>query len=59
VKKIEWPQWVGEAARKFAADWGVDTLPVEFVIDRQGRLRDGDAVGKLEEMLPELLREKE
>jgi peroxiredoxin len=59
VKKIEWPQWVGESARMFAADWGVDTLPVQFVIDRRGRLRDGDAVGKLQDMLPELLREKE
>jgi thiol-disulfide isomerase/thioredoxin len=59
VKKIKWPQWVGEAARRFAADWGVDTLPVEFVIDRRGRLRNADAVGKLEEMLPALLQEKE
>jgi thiol-disulfide isomerase/thioredoxin len=59
VKKIEWPQWVGESARQFAADWGVDALPVELVVDRHGRLRDGDAVGKLEELLPELLKEKE
>jgi thiol-disulfide isomerase/thioredoxin len=59
VKKIEWPQYVGESARKLAADWGADTLPVELVIDRKGRLRDADAVGRLEELLPQLLREKE
>ena len=59
VKKIEWPNWVGESARKFAAEWGVDSLPTEFVIDRAGRLRNGDAVGKLEEILPGLLKEQE
>ena len=59
VKKIEWPQWVGESARQFAAEWGVDRLPVQFVIDRKGRLHHADAVGKLEEMLPELLKQKE
>jgi thiol-disulfide isomerase/thioredoxin len=59
VKKIEWPQWVGESARRFAAEWGVDSLPVELVIDRRGRLRQADAVGKLEGLLPELLKEKE
>jgi thiol-disulfide isomerase/thioredoxin len=59
VKKIEWPQWVGESARKFAVEWGVDRLPVELVIDRKGQLRNADAVGKLEELLPQLLKEKE
>ena len=59
VKKIEWPQWVGESARRFAAEWGVDRLPVQLVIDRKGRLHHADAVGKLEQILPELLREKE
>jgi len=59
VKKIEWPQWVGESARKFAAEWGVDSLPVELVIDRTGRLRHADAVGKLDDLLPQLLKEKE
>jgi thiol-disulfide isomerase/thioredoxin len=59
VKKIEWPEWVGAAARKFAEDWGVDTLPVELAIDRRGRLRDADAFGRVEELVPELLGEKE
>jgi thiol-disulfide isomerase/thioredoxin len=59
AKKIEWPNWVGESARKFAAEWGVDSLPAQFVIDRAGRLRNGDAVGKLDEVLPGLLKEKE
>jgi thiol-disulfide isomerase/thioredoxin len=59
VNKIEWPNWVGESARKFAAEWGVDSLPTQFVIDRAGRLRNGDAVGKLEEILPGLLKEHE
>jgi hypothetical protein len=59
AKKIEWPNWVGESARKFAADWGVDSLPAQFVIDGAGRLRHGNAVGKLEEVLPAPLKEKE
>jgi peroxiredoxin len=59
VKKIEWPQWLGPKARQFAADWGVEHLPVELVIDRKGRLRSADAVGKLESLLPKLLDEKE
>jgi thiol-disulfide isomerase/thioredoxin len=58
VKKIEWPQWVGASARQFAADWGVDSMPTEFVIDRQGRLQNADAVGKLETLLPELLKKE-
>jgi thiol-disulfide isomerase/thioredoxin len=57
-KKIEWPQWVGEGARKFAADWGVESIPTQFVIDRAGRLQNADAVGSLEELIPTLLREK-
>jgi peroxiredoxin len=59
VKKIEWPNWVGESARKFAAEWGVDSLPAQFVIDRAGRLRNSDALGKLEEILPGLLKDRE
>jgi thiol-disulfide isomerase/thioredoxin len=59
VKKIEWPQWVGAAARQFAVDWGVDSLPTEFVIDRKGRLHNANASGKLEEIVPRLLQEKE
>jgi peroxiredoxin len=59
VKKIKWPQWVGKSARQFAADWGVEHLPALFVIDRQGRLHHGDAAGKLEKMLPELLKQKQ
>src|SRR5262249_14204443 len=57
VKKVEWPQWVGESARRFAAEWGVERLPVQLVIDRQGRLHHPDAVGKLEALLPALLKE--
>jgi thiol-disulfide isomerase/thioredoxin len=57
VKKVPWPQWVGPAARKFAADWGVDHLPTQFVIDRHGRLHNANAIGTLEEQLPGLLKE--
>ena len=27
---------MGEPARRFAAEWGIDRLPVQFVIDRTG-----------------------
>jgi peroxiredoxin len=49
---------VGQAARKLGEAWGVEHIPMQFVIDRQGRLRSVEAVGRLDKLLPELLAEK-
>ncbi len=57
--KIEWRQVVGETARKFAEEWGVEHIPMQFVLDRKGRLRTAEAVGKLDQLIPELLAERE
>jgi peroxiredoxin len=56
--KIAGLQVVGKAARKLGEDWGIEHIPMQFVVDRQGRLRSIEAVGRLEQLLPELLAEK-
>ncbi len=57
--KSAWAQVVGAAARKLGEEWGIEHLPHQFVIDRKGRLRNADADGKLDDLVPELLAEKE
>lgn len=57
--KITWPEIVGAQARKLGEDLGVDSLPVEFIIDRKGRLRSTDAMGKLDKLIPDLLAERD
>jgi peroxiredoxin len=60
LKKHDIPgiQVVGAAARKLGQVWGVEHLPMQFVVDRQGRLRSVEAVGRLDKLIPELLAEK-
>lgn len=55
---IRWTQAAGDKARKLAGDWGIDSLPTAFVIDRKGRLRSDRGQGKLDRLIPELLGEK-
>ncbi len=60
VKKNEigWPQyyqgnfWNSE----FSKGWGVNAIPCVFVVDADGNLFSTDARGKLETILPELLK---
>jgi peroxiredoxin len=49
---------VGKTARKLGEAWGVEHIPMQFVIDRKGRLRSVTASGQLDKLLPELLAEK-
>jgi thiol-disulfide isomerase/thioredoxin len=56
--EIPWPQVVGKSASDFADKWGIEAIPVFFVVDRQGKLRSVEARGKLEKLVPELLAEK-
>jgi thiol-disulfide isomerase/thioredoxin len=59
-KEIDWPQyyqgnsWQGE----FSTSWGINSIPCVFVVDTEGKLHSVDAGGKLEEMIPELLKKK-
>jgi thiol-disulfide isomerase/thioredoxin len=58
---IRWPQyyqgagWEGE----FSTQWGINSIPALFVVDSQGRLHSVNARGKLEEMIPELLTQRD
>jgi thiol-disulfide isomerase/thioredoxin len=59
-KEIAWPQyyqgnfWDSE----FSGSWGINSIPCVFVVDAEGKLFSVDARGKLEEMIPELLKKK-
>ena len=56
--EITWPQyyqgngWESE----FSKSWGVNGIPCVFVVDTEGKLYSVEARGKLEEMIPELLK---
>jgi peroxiredoxin len=60
VKKHQIPglQVAGPEARKFGEVWGVEHIPTQFVLDRQGRLHSVEAAGRLEKLIPELLAAK-
>jgi thiol-disulfide isomerase/thioredoxin len=57
---ITWPQyyqgkgWNGE----FSKSWTINSIPRVFVVDQQGKLYSVDARGKLETIIPALLKEK-
>jgi hypothetical protein len=53
--KLPWLEVVGEQARRLGEEWGIEQLPVQFVVDRRDRIRSIDAVGKLDQLIPELL----
>jgi thiol-disulfide isomerase/thioredoxin len=63
VKKneIAWPQyyqgnyWNSE----FSRSWGINSIPCMFVVDQDGKLVSVEARGKLETLIPELLKKKE
>jgi thiol-disulfide isomerase/thioredoxin len=57
---IEWPQyyqgnyWQSE----FSKGWGINAIPTMFVVDTEGKLFSVDARGKLDKLIPELLKKK-
>ena len=57
---IAWPQyyqgkfWEGD----FSRSWGINSIPRVFVVDTEGKLYSVKARGKLEKMIPELLKKK-
>jgi len=59
-KGIEWPQYYqgNYWNSAFSKSWGVNSIPCVFVVDTAGKLYSVEARGKLEEMIPELLKKK-
>jgi thiol-disulfide isomerase/thioredoxin len=59
--EIAWPQyyqgkyWDSE----FSTSWGVNAIPCVFIVDTEGKLYSVKARGKLDEMIPELLKKKD
>jgi thiol-disulfide isomerase/thioredoxin len=57
---IEWPQyyqgnfWNSE----FSKSWGIQAIPTMFLVDTEGKLFSVDARGKLDKLIPELLKKK-
>jgi thiol-disulfide isomerase/thioredoxin len=57
--EIAWPQyyqgnwWDSE----FSTSWGINSIPALFVVDKNGNLHTNQGRGKLEKMLPELLKQ--
>jgi thiol-disulfide isomerase/thioredoxin len=58
--KIEWPQYyMGKGwESEFSVSWGINSIPRVFIVDTEGKLHSVEARGKLEEMIPELLKKK-
>ncbi len=59
-KEIAWPQYyqVNGWGSEFSKSWGISGIPTVFVVDPDGRLHSVEARGKLETMIPELLKKK-
>lgn len=59
--EIAWPQyyqgnyWQSE----FSSSWGINSIPAIFVIDAEGKLHSTNARGKLEQLLPELIKKRD
>jgi thiol-disulfide isomerase/thioredoxin len=57
---IPWPQyyqgnyWQSE----FSSSWGINSIPALFVVDTEGKLYSVEARGRLETIIPELLKKK-
>jgi len=57
---IQWPQYYqGDYWNSaFSKGWGINAIPCVFVVDQDGNLYSVDARGKLDKMIPELLKKK-
>jgi len=60
-KDIQWPQyyqgkyWDSE----FSQSWGINSIPSVFIVDAQGNLHSTEARGKLETLIPELIKKRD
>ncbi len=59
-KKIAWPQYYQGKGwdSEFSTSWGINAIPCVFVVDTDGKLYSVNARGKLDKMIPELLKKK-
>lgn len=59
-KEIGWPQYYqGDGWKsKFSSSWGINSIPCVFIVDKEGNLYSTEARGKLEELIPELLKKE-
>ena len=57
-KDIPWPQcYQGDGWKsKFSTSCGINSIPAVFVIDAEGKVHSTEAHGKLETMIPKLLK---
>lgn len=60
-KEIPWPQYYqGKGWQSdFSGSWGINSIPALFVIDAKGNLYSTEARGKLEDLLPELIKKRD
>jgi uncharacterized protein (TIGR03067 family) len=58
VNEIAWPQYYqgNGSESEFSKSWGISGIPTVFVVDPQGKLYSVEARGRLETMIPELLK---
>jgi thiol-disulfide isomerase/thioredoxin len=58
-KGLAWPQYFDGAGwgNKFAQEFGINSIPSMWLVDKQGNLRDQEARGALEEKVSKLLAE--
>lgn len=58
---IQWPQYYQgngwESA--FSRSWGINSIPAVFIVDAEGKLHSVEARGKLEQMIPDLLKKRD
>jgi thiol-disulfide isomerase/thioredoxin len=56
-EKMPWPQYFPEGENRFADEFGIESIPTMWLVDRKGLLRDlnarEDLVGKVEKLLAE------
>jgi len=58
AQEITWPQYYqGQGWNsEFSKGWGINAIPCVFIVDADGNLASVEARGKLESMIPELLK---
>ncbi len=57
-KEIPWPQYYqGKGWESdFSRSWGINSIPCVFIVDADGKLATVEARGKLDKLIPELLK---
>jgi hypothetical protein len=67
-QEVPWPQYyqgmdsrrrflTGEPTNDFSESWGISGIPTVFLIDAEGKLSSTEARGRLETLIPRLLKE--